>query len=212
VIAVVVPWQPGCVQREAAWTLVRQRYEALGWPIFVGCCEGEWSKGRAVADALAYTDADVLVIADADCLPPEALPEAVEAAVGGQPWCVPHTRLVRLSKTATAEMLAGGNRAAGRSLASFPGGGVVVVRREAYESSGGFDPRMTRGEDGQLAVVLRALFGDCLRFDGQLVHLWHPPRYAIGDLGPSRDLMRRWRAAAKNPDDLSEMIQQELMT
>src|SRR5207253_1623354 len=141
-VAVVVPWRGGCPHRETAWTWIRARYAAThpDWPVLVGTAPaGDWCKARAVADAVAQTAAEVLVVADADVWT-DNLTSAVDKLTAGAAWVVPHRPVYRLDEGRTAAVLAGAPLdpadASGLDQAPYPGqsgGGIVVLRRSTWE-------------------------------------------------------------------------------
>ncbi len=94
--------------------------------------------------ALEQTDADILVVADADvwC---EETPDAVEAVVDGAPWALPHTRVRRLTRASTRWLLSGHEPDPGYDVEERPyrglmGGGITVLSREVIRSIP-LDPR-----------------------------------------------------------------------
>lgn len=211
-VTVIVPRSPGtCSHRDGNWGWVRARWEHHhpGWQILEAPDPGtDWSKGRAVASVIARADHDVLVVADADSFAdPAALSEAAEmAAVHG--WAVPFTEVRRLNEEATAAVTAGppdtDPPAARSALARGvycpgPGGGIVAVTREAWDTVGGIDPRFKGwgGEDLAFGWALATLVGPLHRATGPLWHLWHPP---IRDKRPhSAELADRYRLAFGAP-------------
>lgn len=220
-VAVLIPWRGGCPHRIAALGWVLARYVALGWPVIVGNHgEGPWRKALAVRAALERTDADVLVLADADCWTGGVL-EAVERVEAGAAWAVPHRGVYRLTRAATAAWLAGERWAdlADAPLAEAPyrgfeGGGVTVVRREAYEACP-LDPRFAGwgGEDETFGWALRTLYGPALRPTGYapLVHLWHPePQRATRSFGSlvGRDLRKRYARALNDPVAMTALLEE----
>lgn len=191
-VAVVVPFTPGsCVHRDAAWNWVRSRYEAFHspWEIVTAAAPaGEaWSKGTALAAAVAATDAEILVVADADVfIDPDALRDAVALAVT-EPWVVPHTQVLRLDPDHTTAVL--GEHPTWcpqRRWGSYDrspydgvaGGGLAVMRRSAWNAVGGMDPAFVGWgyEDESFGRALDTLVGPHRRLTGPLWHLWHPPQ------------------------------------
>lgn len=199
-IAVVIPFTPGaCRYRDKAFAYVTERLEHHhGWPIVTGTCDGQWSKGRAVADALTRTDADIIVMHDADSfVTPDAL-EASVAAVEDGVWSMPHTTVHRLKENATNNVYGDGVTATppdGRGVRlrhpyqGTAGGGVVAITRDDYESCP-IDPRFEGwgGEDDAWGRALCTLVGGHIedaaspfgmhpphRVDSPLWHLYHPP-------------------------------------
>lgn len=104
--AVLIPWRPGCPHRAAALDYVAARY-AANFDVAIGHCpEGPWIKALAVANALRQTDAEVLIVADADVWA-QGLPGALQAVRNGARWAIPHRGVLRLSEAATERYLAG---------------------------------------------------------------------------------------------------------
>lgn len=180
-VAVVVPWRPGCPHREAAWSWVRSRYESEhpGWPVIEGTPPaGPWVKALAVEDALARTDADLLVIADADVWV-DGLAEAVDL-LAEHPTVVPHKMVMRLDQPSTESLIAG--RPFQPSYDQRPyigraGGGVFAIRREVWDRVP-MDPRFAGwgGEDDSWVIAIRQLVAIPHRLTADLTHLWHPPQ------------------------------------
>lgn len=179
-----------------------------------GTCTGPWSKGTAVADALTRTDAEVLVIADADVWVP-SIPQAVEAVASGQPWVVPHRYVHRLDRRSTEAVLTIKPTCTPNKLTQPPyqgviGGGVTVLRREVYEDCP-LDPRFLGWgqEDESWGLALRTLHGEPMRFDAKLYHHWHLPQERLdrrtGSL-EGRALWRRYGAAFGKPDAMRALI------
>jgi hypothetical protein len=201
-VAVVVPWRPGDPHRHAAWDWLRPRYR---WPVVEGWCDGEWCKAAAVADALDRTDAEVLVVADADVWT-DGVGQALEAVAEGWEWAVPHGDVHRLDRDATEAVVAGGPFGGGldeKPYPGHPGGGVVVLPRSIYEQCP-LDPRFIGwgGEDDSWGTALRTMFGRPWRGEAPLWHLWHPPQPRMNRFVGSREshnLAHRYRRAAHDP-------------
>lgn len=182
-IALLIPWRGGCQHRDAALSWVWSRYDVTQptWERVVGHhYEGDWCKALAVADALSRTDADILVVADADVLlEPGALRRAVAVVEQGAPWAVPHVKVRRLTEQATAHLYATGIDTGEYEKPSpytgVLGGGCVVIRRDVYEDCP-LDPRFAGwgGEDLSWGEALTVLHGEPERLDSDLLHLWHP--------------------------------------
>jgi hypothetical protein len=208
-VAVLIPWAGKCPHRRAALGYVRTWYgeHHPNWQIAVGRSKvgSQWCKAKAVADALRQTAAEILVIADADCLTP-GVGEAVEQAEEGSPWAMPHYKVHRLNQSATARVLAGETPekvTAGRRVytqspyVGYAGGGVVVVRRDVYLSAP-LDPRYLGWgqEDESWADALSLLYGEPWRSKLPLWHLWHPPQQRMTRVTgshESRELRKQYR-------------------
>ncbi len=193
-VAVIVPRDvTNDRQRVRDWEYTKAWYRANfpDWKVLEGFCQGpHWSKGVAVDSALQDCTAEILVVADADCLvPPEALRESVAAVQERRaPWAIPHRLVHRLNPEATERYLgldpltalaiptrADLHRSA---YVGYPGGGIFVVRHREYLAAGGI-PRVFHdwgSEDQAIAVILDGLLGPVLRLDADLVHLWHTPQ------------------------------------
>src|SRR4051794_17474077 len=68
-VAVLVPWRPGCPHRERAWAKVQELYADRhpDWALVTGsCAEGPFNRSQGILDAARRTDAELLVVADAD--------------------------------------------------------------------------------------------------------------------------------------------------
>lgn len=211
-VAVVVPFQPTDEHRDRALAHISDHY-ATHHPTYE-LIRGDlpewapWSKGAAVNLAIESTDADVLVLADADSyVDPPVLADAVRLVeVGAARWVVPHRLVHRLSEDATADVLAGGRARltdlARRKYIGLAGGGIVVLTRTAYETVGGIDPRFLGwgGEDITFGWALSTLVGQHTRLTSPLVHLWHPhPAPNLRGSEESEALVAEYRAARGVP-------------
>lgn len=183
-VAVVIPWQGGCPYREQALTWVRDRWAKRhpSWPVLLGVApDGSWCKADAVVDALARTDADIIVVADGDvwC---DQVADAVAAVESGARWAVPHGNVHRLTEDATTAVLVGTlpDVALPVEQAPYlgvPGGGIVALSAETFWSVP-LDPRFEGwgGEDEAWGLALEKLAGSPRWGDAPLWHLWHPPQ------------------------------------
>ncbi len=212
-VAIIVPYRPGCPHREAARAFLCRRWAEgfPGWPVVEGVhTEGRWSKAKAISAALSATDAEVLLIADADVwVRPDATAAAVQQVIGGAAWAVPHFLLHRLSEQRTAAVLAG---EAGLLDVGMPGvdhirqrghrgGGMVAIRREVYLDVPQ-DPRHVEGgEDDSWAIALETVYGQPPCEAADMVHLYHPrvPRLTRAWVNEThRELYRRYQRARGN--------------
>jgi hypothetical protein len=188
-VAVLVPWSGDCPHRRAAWEWTRSWYETHhpDWAVIRGEITGEWSKAKAVAEALNQTDADILVIADGDCVAPELGNAVRQIEAGTKRWAIPHLRVHRLAQEATERVFAGAEpRDVLDTLDDYDqppyrgmaGGGITVLRRETYLQAP-MDHRFVGWgqEDQAWAIALKCLFGNPWRSqNGPLWHMWHPPQ------------------------------------
>ena len=115
---VVIPWRPGCHNREAAKAHVcrwwAENYPS--WRVVIGewpAERGPWRKGCAVRAAkVEIGDRDIVVVTDADVIP-TGIGDAVAAISSpraGQPrswWSMPFRGVFRLTAVATELVIAG---------------------------------------------------------------------------------------------------------
>lgn len=182
---------------------MRARLEQHDLDVIVGSHEGPWRKGVAVADALTRTDADVLVVSDADVVCDD-LPDAIAAVVAGAAWAVPHTRVRRLTTAATDQVLAGAiphGPLEERPYRGILGGGIVVLPRDVYVEAP-IDPRFVGWgqEDESWGLALSNRYGWPVRGSGDLWHLWHPPQPRTSRGVGSAESLDLFRQYVKNPD------------
>lgn len=220
--AVLIPWRPtSCPHRTRAFEFVTARYaqEHPDWQVAVGVHEiGPWNKAAAVDDALAQTQAEVIVVCDADvwCA---GLAEAVHR-VQGNPWVVPHRGVHRLTAESTDRYMAGEPwrdlPLDERAYLGVEGGGITVLRREVYEDCP-LDPRFLGwgSEDESHGWALHALHGPPVRLKHPLIHLWHPPqeraRRHMGSL-ESWDLRKRYARARDREHAMRHLIEESKAT
>lgn len=210
-VTVVVPRSPGtCDHRDRNWGWLRARWEHHhpDWQVREAPDPGPgWSKGRAVHAAVADLDGTLLV-ADADSFPDPAAARTAARLADRYGWAVPFNQVRRLTEAATDTLVAGppdgippDTRAAlaRGAYRPGPGGGIVAVTREAWDTVGGIDPRFEGwgGEDLAFGWALATLVGPLVRVPGPLWHLWHPP---IRDKRPhSAELADRYRCGFGSP-------------
>jgi hypothetical protein len=212
-VDVIIPYAGEDEHRARALWWVCPRYE---WPVIVGNNSGPWCKAKAVADGLRHSDADILVVADADVWATDVV-KAVEAVERGAAWAVPHRQVRRLSEISTAAVLAGEPPNEEMSLArgtytGVIGGGVVVLTRELYDEVP-IDPRFIGwgGEDYAWGFALTTIAGPPARATGPLWHLWHPaqPRdkkIRVGGNRPNETLRRRYRDSRREISLMRKLI------
>lgn len=225
-VAFVVPLDPATLAGEGprgdAWGFVQGHLCRYGWPVQAGfVCGDEWVKAHAVAYGIAHTDADVLIVHDADVIASEmCVRSAVQVVTDGvAAWAMPHGLVHRYDKRSTLAMYAA-DHASAPTFERWPyggmiGGGIVVVRRDVYEDCP-LDARFVGwgGEDQSWGNALLTLHGPPWRGSCSLVHLWHP--HATG-IPPSRlpgrpprkesELLRRaYREARNDPPRMRALV------
>lgn len=220
-VAVLAPFTGGCEHREAAWAHVQARWE--GWELHTGDgnTDAGYSRSRAILDAASKTDADVLVVTDADVfLDGPIEPALIEAERYG--WAVPHLLLHRLSPESTRLVLDGAdwhglplsqdNPQDRKPYRGNETGTLVVVTREALNTAPP-DPRFVQwgSEDEAWGKALRTLVGPPWRGSADLVHLWHPPQprrsRTVGNPANAA-LARRYHKARHNPAAMRALIEE----
>lgn len=210
---VIIPWKPGCEHRELALAHVARLYP---WPVTIASSpDGPWRKAAAVTPAVERSTADIIVVADADvwCT---GTAEAVQAVIDGHPWAVPHTRIRRLTPTATSILLAGRepqpDDLVERPYRGVMGGGITVLPRETYLHCP-LDARFTGWgqEDSAWGIALCTLAGTRWRGTSDLTHLWHPPQprasRKIGNENGER-LHHRYELALNDPAAMTLLIEE----
>lgn len=219
-VSVLVPRGGRCPHRARAWRWVRSRYASAhpDWSLVEARprTAGAWCKAAAVNPAIAASEAEILVVADADVWT-EGLPAAVAAVQDGEAaWAVPHGFVHRMSAEGTAAILSGADWRSQEPLEEphwgIEGGGILVARREALLSAP-LDYRFVSWgqEDECQAMALRTLVGEPWRGEAGLLHLWHPPQERYTRRRGSREsweLRSRYRAAAENPVAMAAMIEE----
>lgn len=227
---IIVPWRAGCPHRERIWDWLSSRYAAEYPHLRVTLapepenrCEalrrGEavpWVKALAFTPALQASDAEIVVMADADVWS-DGLDEAIAAVRGGAEWATPHGEVLRLTEEATEAVLGGGDPE-GQPLEQRPypgvlGGGFVVARRETLLEVP-MDPRFKGwgGEDESWGFALWHLLGPPKRLGRPLYHLWHPPQERITRRRGSTEswrLRKRYSAAARSGPDAFQALLEE---
>lgn len=197
-VSVLIPYRPDPTGHRAAALAHVERWWAEqhpSWQVLRGACQdGPWVKAAAVAAALCRAEGDVLVVADADVIPPGAGSVVELVARGGAGWAMPHQRVHRLTEATTALIVRGAALpdpalSPGRGVRTPPtsrpveqlhtgvaGGGCVVLPRALYERAP-LDPRFAGWgqEDASWGRALTVLAGPPWRQPEPLWHLWHPP-------------------------------------
>lgn len=205
----------GCEWRERAYryTVDHYRRSHPTWHLIIGTSDIPWSKGAAIANAFDISEADMLVLADADSFVDRDVLCAAVAAARADGWAMPHAMVHRLSQRATEAVYAGApvnladlDRGAYRGV---KGGGIVAITRDAYETVGGIDPRFEGwgGEDLSLAYALDTLVTTGARMGGDLIHLWHPhPAPNLRGSPEAEVLVDRYLKARHKPDVIRALI------
>lgn len=177
----LVPWRGGDARREWCWDITRPSLEEIGFPIFEGDAPTKaWSRAAALnAASRAAGSWDVAFVADTDTIPEaDAVHRAVTWVESTGGAARPHLDRYILSKAGTLRIARRGYAEIEPSDIehSWPGGGLLVLTREAWEAVGGYDESYVEWgfEDSQMNFsLLRHSRWD--RLPGRAWHLWHPP-------------------------------------
>lgn len=194
--------------RRAAFDWVARWYTARGYPVRVGTATtSPWCKAEAYNPAVAASDAEVVVLADADSFVATAVLDRAIDACTTMPWACPFSRVRRLTAHATDALLTCDPATVEippvGDLHSdvhdcLPGGGIVVMRRDVAVRCGPFDAKFRGhgGEDYALGNVARTFTGEyAVGFTAPLWHLWHPPGAPAPDGHAARRLINDYRRA-----------------
>ena len=179
------------------------------------CPTVEWSKGAAVNSAIEASTANIIILADADSwVDPDPLQRAIDHA-RREGWAMPHSTVNRIGRQSTADILAGreGRRQMERGgYPALPGGGIVIARKDVWDTVRGVDPRFVGwgGEDHALGLAMRTLVGPVnARRISPLWHLWHPPAAQCRTPSQaSRDLDARYRVARDEHELMTDLVKE----
>lgn len=219
---VAIPWRPFDEAREQAWNYVQKWWADLEIPLFTdtGGDDGPMNRSRARNRAAAAGgDWDVCLFGDADTIgEPDLVKRAAQLAgeTGRMVW--PFDRFVGLDQPSTARLyriggdpalVARGPRI--RRLRQSPGG-IVAVRRDLFETIGGWDEGFAGWgfEDVAFVCAAMALGPGLCRLDGEIFHLWHPLAPEKNRRHPdwvrNQTRARRYRSAEADADRMRDLL------
>lgn len=214
---IVVPWRFD-PERAAIWEFVSAHLRT-SYPDFdvvlSECGEGPFNRAECIVRAALSTDADVLVVYDADVILNGDLRASVARVRRSKGWSVPHWHLYRLTPEATAEALSGEPVSSQmptvqKPYKGNPTGTLVVVDRDLVLAVPP-DVRF-RGwgqEDEAWGTALAKLAGPCHRGSHDLYHLWHTPAQRMDRRFGNADgkaLMKRYDTVAPYPSRLKALV------
>jgi N-terminal domain of galactosyltransferase len=197
---------------------------------------GAFNKSRAINSAVASTSTPILVLADADTLVRPGVIAACVKRVGsedassGIDGIRPFGFLAQCDQEMSQKIIDTGELPATQSdedTLEESGrrdheyipvcGGIVVVRRSAFETAGGMDENFSGwgGEDDALSVALDRS-GAVMRIltHETAFHLWHPRenRYAHSGYPTNSQRAQWWRTASESEFDAARVAgQQQLL-
>jgi predicted glycosyltransferase involved in capsule biosynthesis len=144
-------------------------------------CEPPFTRAKACNLAAASSKADVIVFNDADSLVwPEQFEESFERAFDLKGAVRAYSRYYRISEAATKTLIRWQDAFDAETCwmqEHTASHGVFAVHRQTFVDAGGYDPRFVYFYD-DLSFDIRAGQIPQERVQGDLVHLWHPPREA----------------------------------
>jgi len=190
-VAVIVPWRPSEPRRATLWAFVRdwlRRYHGA-WPVHTAPGpDGPFNRGAALNQAAAKTDADILVIHDADTIcDPLQLSRAVTWVNNYGGICYPYetytyldqpsTDWIRSHPTGTWFVSPEVHHTQGfrTTVRHKHVSGAVVVSRQALAAVGGFIELQGWGaEDMIMHTLFETFVAGANWMQGGAYHLWHP--------------------------------------
>lgn len=200
-VSLLVPFRSDHGVRAEVWEWLIEYWanELPGAEIIVGTSDSvPFCKTEAVNAAASIAQGDIFVILDADCyIQGDVIQDCAQAirdarAYHEKLWFVPYRKFWRLTREATAEILASDpaeplwpscppdpsilDDEESESHGHWFGALIQIMPREAFWAVGGMDPRF-RGWGGEDVSFMRAL--DCLyarhkTTSNGVFHLWHP--------------------------------------
>lgn len=204
----VIPWAGEDPHRERALKYVVNHlpYRKVIAPGFK-----PWVKAMAVMPAVERSEADIIVLHDADVVCD--LSEAICAVSEGFAWAIPHQMVFRLSEASTELYVRGEpwSELDQPAYCGIKGGGIVVLRRETFLDIP-LDPGFVGWgqEDHSWGLALERLLGPPWQGTEPLIHLWHEPQprltRKIGSV-ENQALFDRYRDAC-SATDMRVLIEQ----
>ena len=172
---------------------------------------------------------EIIVFIDADSIPdPHALFDSIGNVMTTKHWLFPFSTYYNLTEKGSEDFMASPPWKEWRPEDGyeyeyvFPGpdphdrpaavGGSLVIHRDAWEKSGGYDERFKGwgGEDRAFALVLETLVGDSFRYPAPIYHLWHPApesdRFQNTNWDYNRQLLERYQEAHKLPQRMHALV------
>lgn len=178
----MIPWRDtGCPHRRAHLWHLRWLYGQAGHHIVIGDPPGEFNRAAARNAGVRASTSTVVAVVDADNLiAPDMLHAAGLRAQSTGRLVKPFTTFGYLDQRSTDAYYEHG----GLSGATWEGdgpqvgfaGGAYVLRRDVWDTLGGFDEQFTGwgAEDDAFTIHAERVLGPAVPTPGPCYHLWHP--------------------------------------
>jgi hypothetical protein len=207
-VEIIIPFAGEDPHRLRALEYVQKK---LSYPVTLAVYEREpWIKAIPIWFALHRSEADIIVIHDADVFT-DGLDLAINAVEAGAAWAMPHRMVYRLSERATDVVLDKDNaddwhEYARQPYPGTPGGGIIVAPRQTLIDIP-FDPRYVGwgNEDMSIDLALTVLAGKMWQGKTDLIHLWHPSQPRMTGVWGSRDHRKLYQRYVNARHDLEDM-------
>ncbi len=224
-VSVIIPWRSGDFTRERSLAYIQAHYQAVFPSAEIITTDGPntcipFNKGPAINLGVKQSSGEILIFADADSYVPHSqLHTAIEVARQCS-FVVPFTKIHYLTHSSTNRVLGNGykpvlptNKLLQFRLWDKPSVGVCnVVRREAFEQSGGFDERFIGWghEDGAWRIIMEGLFGPHVKLPGIVYHLEHftSRRRESPEYRANMELSKQYQTAELCDDAFNRLLQE----
>jgi hypothetical protein len=179
-ISVLIPWRPDGEHRQALFDYVSKEWTRFPVEVSIGLDDptGPFNRARALNRAAEQATGDLFAIFDADTPPPVDVFDRFERL---DAWGYLFTGLEVLRADATTVALRRQRSPYDDALPLYGGSpfalGVIGVKRDVFEASGGYDERFHGWgmEDLAFAKALKAVAEPTAPLDGNLRSFWHEP-------------------------------------
>lgn len=185
--SILTPYHPDGGCRDISWNWVKSRWEKLlpDYPIYIGDSVGPngFQCTAASNHAASKSNTDVYIFADCDTTTDSEWIRFAVNQIGNEeiPWAL-YTHCHKLDKKSSDLVLSSdpsepiSSYTTEYSNSGISVGGILVVPRRGFEEVGGYDERFTvwGAYDSCFAMAMATLWGNPVRFESTIYHLWHP--------------------------------------